>query len=89
MANFAEASALPHGSVKPQKLKAGDIVLMDCGCSVHGYSSDISRTIVFGAEPTKRQLDIWNLENNRRLQALLQQSLDRRVKMLMRLPEKY
>lgn len=62
MANFAEASALPHGSVKPQQLKAGDIVLMDCGCTVHGYSSDISRTIVFGAAPTKRQLEIWNLE---------------------------
>ena len=62
MVNFAEASALPHGSVKPQRLKKGDIVLMDCGCSVEGYMSDISRTIVFGVEPTKRQLEIWNLE---------------------------
>ncbi len=62
MANFAQASALPHGSVKPQQLKKGDIVLMDCGCRVGGYCSDISRTIVFGAEPTQRQLDIWNLE---------------------------
>ncbi len=60
--NFGEASALPHGSSKPQKLKKGDIVLMDCGCKVEGYSSDISRTIVFGAEPTKRQLEIWKLE---------------------------
>ena len=62
MVNFGEASAFPHGSIQPQKLKKGDIVLMDCGCSVHDYSSDISRTIVFGAEPTKRQLDMWNLE---------------------------
>ncbi len=61
--NFGEASALPHGSSKPQKLKKGDIVLVDCGCRVGGYSSDISRTIVFGAEPTKRQLEIWNLEH--------------------------
>lgn len=60
--NFAEASAFPHGSSKPQHLKKGDIVLMDCGCRVHSYSSDISRTIVFGIEPTKRQLEIWNLE---------------------------
>ncbi|MEP6595287.1 MAG: Xaa-Pro peptidase family protein [Ginsengibacter sp.] len=60
--NFGTASALPHGSSKPQKLKRGDIVLMDCGCRVEGYFSDISRTIVFGAEPTKRQLEIWNLE---------------------------
>jgi Xaa-Pro dipeptidase len=59
---FGEASALPHGSIKPQQLKKGDIVLMDCGCKVNGYSSDITRTIVFGAEPTKKQLDIWKLE---------------------------
>jgi len=61
--NFAEASALPHGSMKPQVLKEGDIVLMDCGCYVEGYSSDISRTIVFGREPSKRQQQIWDLEH--------------------------
>jgi Xaa-Pro dipeptidase len=60
--NFGEASAFPHGSIQPQKLKKGDIVLMDCGCKVGGYSSDISRTIVFGAEPTSRQTEMWNLE---------------------------
>lgn len=59
---FATASALPHGSSKPQTLKKGDIVLMDCGCRIGGYSADITRTTVFGAEPTKRQLDIWNIE---------------------------
>jgi Xaa-Pro aminopeptidase len=59
---FGESSALPHGSIKPQQLKKGDIVLMDCGCKVNGYSSDITRTIVFGAEPTKRQVVIWKLE---------------------------
>ena len=60
--NFGEDSAYPHGSIKPQHLKKGDIVLMDGGCSVEGYSSDISRTIVFGATPTKRQQEIWDLE---------------------------
>ena len=59
---FGKSSALPHGSIKPQHLKNGDIVLMDCGCKVGGYCSDITRTVVFGAEPTKRQLEIWNLE---------------------------
>ncbi|MFT3946641.1 MAG: Xaa-Pro peptidase family protein [Agriterribacter sp.] len=59
---FGAASALPHGSSKPQVLKKGDIVLMDCGCRVGGYSADITRTIVFGADPTKRQLEIWNIE---------------------------
>jgi Xaa-Pro dipeptidase len=62
LALFGESSAFPHGSIKPQTLKKGDIVLMDCGCTVESYSSDITRTIVFGAEPTKRQLEIWNLE---------------------------
>lgn len=62
LANFGEASAFPHGSIKPQILRKGDIVLVDCGCEVGGYNSDISRTIVFGAEPTVRQIEIWNLE---------------------------
>jgi Xaa-Pro dipeptidase len=58
---FGKASAYPHGTKEPQVLKNGDIVLMDCGCSIESYSSDITRTIVFGA-PTKRQEEIWNLE---------------------------
>jgi Xaa-Pro dipeptidase len=60
--NFGEASAFPHGSGKPQVLKKGDVVLVDCGCTVEGYNSDISRTIVFGAKPTMRQQEIWDLE---------------------------
>ena len=59
MALLAEASAYPHGTGQPQTLKAGDIVLMDCGCEVEGYQSDISRTFVFG-EPSKRQREVWN-----------------------------
>lgn len=59
MALLAEASAYPHGTSQPQSLKDGDIVLMDCGCHVDGYQSDISRTFVFG-EASKRQKDVWN-----------------------------
>jgi len=59
-AQIAEASANPHGSIKRIELKEGDIVLMDGGCGVDGYRSDISRTIVFG-EPTSRQREMWNL----------------------------
>jgi Xaa-Pro dipeptidase len=59
-AQIAEASANPHGSVKHIELKEGDIILMDGGCDVDGYRSDISRTIVFG-EPSQRQRDMWNL----------------------------
>ncbi len=62
MVNFGEASAYPHGSIQQQYLKKGDIVLMDGGCKVDGYSSDISRTVVFGTEPTARQREIWDLE---------------------------
>ncbi len=59
---FGEASAFPHGTTLPRKLQKGDIVLMDCGCRVQSYCSDITRTIVFDAEPNKRQQQIWKLE---------------------------
>lgn len=54
-----EASAYPHGTSQPQMLKEGGIILMDCGCAVHDYESDISRTWVFG-EPSDKQRDVWN-----------------------------
>jgi len=60
-ASFGESSSFPHGSIKSRMLREGDIVLMDGGCGVEGYRSDVSRTIVFG-KPTQRQRDIWNLE---------------------------
>jgi Xaa-Pro dipeptidase len=54
-----EASAYPHGSGRPETVRDGSVVLMDCGCSVHGYQSDISRTFIFGT-PTPRQTRVWN-----------------------------
>jgi Xaa-Pro dipeptidase len=54
------AAALPHGSHMPQLVKRGSVVLFDCGCSVHGYQSDISRTFVYGAPPTPEQRKVWN-----------------------------
>lgn len=59
--SFGKYTAFPHGSSTPQKLKEGDVVLMDGGCSVDGYQSDITRTFVFG-KATQRQRDIWDLE---------------------------
>lgn len=59
--SFGKYTAFPHGSSTPQTLREGDVVLMDGGCSVEGYQSDITRTFVFG-KPTQRQRDIWNLE---------------------------
>ena len=54
-------SALPHGSIAPQTIQEGDIVLIDGGTTCEGYESDISRTIVVG-KPTQRQIDVWNTE---------------------------
>lgn len=56
---LGEASAYPHGSGKPQAVKAGEVVLMDCGAAVHGYQSDISRSFVYG-KPSPRQRQVWD-----------------------------
>jgi Xaa-Pro dipeptidase len=55
---LGEASAYPHGSGKPQAVRDGEVVLMDCGCTVEGYHSDISRTFVFG-EAAPEQRKVW------------------------------
>ncbi len=67
-ASFGEQSALPHGSIKPRTLREGDVVLMDGGCGVGGYQSDISRTVVFG-QPTRRQRDVWEIQKSAQLAA--------------------
>src|SRR5271168_2788890 len=51
-----EYSALPHGSLQPQIIREGEIILIDDGCTVEGYQSDISRTFVLG-DPTIAKLD--------------------------------
>ncbi len=48
-----EFSALPHGSVTPQVIREGAALLIDGGCSVEGYRSDISRTFVLGKATDK------------------------------------
>jgi len=58
-AQIGVASSRPHGrSTRP--VQEGDVVLMDGGCRVEGYKSDISRTVVVG-EPTPRQREAWRL----------------------------
>jgi Xaa-Pro aminopeptidase len=54
-----EASAYPHGSHRTETVREGSTILMDCGCSVQGYQSDISRTWVWGAA-SERQRKVWN-----------------------------
>ncbi|WP_145139665.1 Xaa-Pro peptidase family protein [Roseomonas gilardii] len=63
---FGEATAYPHGVPYEQVLRDGDMVLVDTGCTLHGYRSDITRTYIFG-EPTPRQREIWELEQRAQL----------------------
>lgn len=58
---FGEATSYPHGVNYVQTLERGDTVLIDTGCKVHNYISDITRTYVFG-EPSERQRFVWNAE---------------------------
>ena len=65
---FGKYTALPHGSIEPQRVKEGDIVMIDGGCGVDGYRSDITRTSVLG-KPTQRQIDVWEIEKEAQLVA--------------------
>jgi len=57
---IGESSAYPHGSHKPQVVKRGEVVLMDCTSSVHGYQADITRTFVFGGNANAEQRKVWD-----------------------------
>ncbi|HXJ07457.1 MAG TPA: Xaa-Pro peptidase family protein [Candidatus Acidoferrum sp.] len=59
------SAALPHGTKKPQKLKEGDVVLIDGGCGVDGYASDVTRTGIFG-KPSDKIANAYEL--NRKAQ---------------------
>jgi Xaa-Pro dipeptidase len=59
---FGQASAYPHGLPGEQSLKDGEIVLIDTGCRVQGYNSDITRTYAFG-EPSPEHRRIWEIEH--------------------------
>ncbi|MBL8300129.1 MAG: aminopeptidase P family protein [Rhodanobacteraceae bacterium] len=58
---FGADSAFPHGVKQPQPLARNAMVLIDAGCLVHGYMSDITRSYVFGA-PSARQREVWEAE---------------------------
>jgi Xaa-Pro dipeptidase len=64
-----EYSALPHGSVQPQVIREGTILLIDGGCKAEGYSSDISRTFVLG-KATDRMKSVFELEHRAQSAAL-------------------
>ena len=64
-----EYSALPHGSLTPQVVKEGTILLIDGGCKVEGYESDISRTFVLG-KPTDKMNKVFDIVHEAQSTAL-------------------
>lgn len=65
---FGVDSSFPHGVKTPKVLDENEIVLVDTGCVLHDYISDITRTYVYGT-PTKEQRTIWNIEKETQLAA--------------------
>ena len=64
-----EYSALPHGSAKPQVIREGTILMMDGGCVVEGYESDITRTVVLG-KPTDKMKQVFEIVHRAQSAAL-------------------
>jgi len=66
--SFGLNSAFPHGSIHRRNLGSGDIVLVDGGCSVEGFRSDVTRTTVFGT-PSDKQRKVWDIVRKAQLEA--------------------
>lgn len=60
---FGADTQYPHGVSTPKDLELNDPVLIDTGCVLEGYHSDITRSYIFGT-PTERHRDIWNKEKD-------------------------
>jgi Xaa-Pro dipeptidase len=67
--SFGPNSSFPHGSRQKRNLHYGDVVLVDGGCRVEGYNSDVTRTIIFG-QPEEKQKRIWDIVRKAQLAAL-------------------
>ena len=61
LVQFGPSSALPHGGPAGPRLERETVVLIDCGCRVTGYESDITRTIWFGDHPSDEFTKVFNL----------------------------
>jgi Xaa-Pro dipeptidase len=64
-----EYTALPHGSITPQTIRDGTIIMIDDGCVVHGYQSDITRTFVLG-KPTSKMVAVFDIVKRAQAAAL-------------------
>ncbi len=72
LVQFGPSSALPHGGPGDRKLAAGDVVLIDAGCRVRGYTSDVTRTVSFGkpSDEVRRTYDIVDRAQRAGIEAL-------------------
>ena len=65
---FGPDSSYPHGVKTPKALEDGDMVLIDTGCQLHDYISDITRSYVFGT-PTSEHRRVWDAEKKAQIRA--------------------
>jgi len=66
---FGPGTAFPHGTRVPRALQKGDVIMVDGGCGVEGFQSDVTRTIVFGPASDK-QKKVWDIVKNAQTAAL-------------------
>ncbi|NIR44724.1 MAG: aminopeptidase P family protein [Gemmatimonadetes bacterium] len=60
LVQFGPTSALPHGGTEGRRLEHGTVVLIDAGCRVHGYASDVTRMHYFGDQPPIQYREVYN-----------------------------
>ena len=70
LVQFGPSSALPHGGPAGPKLERETVVLIDCGCRVGGYTSDITRTIWFGDHPSDEFREVFNVVHDAQTAAM-------------------
>jgi Xaa-Pro dipeptidase len=70
LVQFGPSSALPHGGPAAGQLQKEMVVLIDCGCDVGGYTSDITRTIWFGDAPSDEFKKVFNLVHDAQTAAM-------------------
>src|SRR6266581_9002018 len=70
LVQFGPSSALPHGGPAGPKLERETVVLIDCGCRVGGYTSDITRTIWFGDRPSEEFRKVFNVVHDAQTAAM-------------------
>lgn len=66
---FGPATAFPHGSRFPRALEEGDAIVVNGGCSIQGYRSNVTRTVVFG-KPSDKQRTVWDIVKKAQAAAL-------------------